>query len=171
MADNYLEKRMEEYRAGKLAPKNCVIYAQGPKRDPGDFKLTFPQMRIVVFGGRMEFVGALVKAFRGVGASVAVCHFDKKSCTPLSQAHGCRYYPFDPVEEGCIDRVIDDLAVRWGGVDVAVDLRSDGDTPDDESEGTDSEVSGIGYEAMAELILLHSHPKFGFIGRTELVDR
>ena len=41
MADNYLEKRMEEYRAGKLAPKSRVVYASGAKREPGEFALTF----------------------------------------------------------------------------------------------------------------------------------
>ena len=156
MADNYLEKRMEEYRAGKLAPKSRVVYASGAKREPGEFALTFPQMRVVVFGGVSEFVGALAKSFRSVGSSVALCHTDKKFCTPLAQAEGCRYYPFDPVGDGCTDRVIEDLASRWGGVDVVIDLR-----------GTD-ESGDIDYNSLAKLLLLHSHPKFGFVCRTEL---
>lgn len=61
MADNYLEKRMEEYRAGKLAPKSrVVVHAAGAKREPGDFTLSFPKLNAVVIGGPTELAGMLV---------------------------------------------------------------------------------------------------------------
>ena len=64
MADNYLEKRMEEYRAGKLAPKSrVVVHAAGAKREPGDFTLSFPKLNAVVIGGPTELAGMLVRIF------------------------------------------------------------------------------------------------------------
>lgn len=76
MADNYLEKRMEEYRAGKLAPKTRVIVRDNRPMKPGEgaYSLTFPPMRVVIFGGETAMVGAVARKFRGVGCQVAICH-------------------------------------------------------------------------------------------------
>lgn len=158
MADNYLEKRMEEYRAGKLAPKSrVVVHAAGAKREPGDFTLSFPKLNAVVIGGPTELAGMFVRIFRGVDASVALCHSDSKRCTPLAQASGCRYYPFDPADVSKLERVIDDVTARWGGADVVVDLR-----------GVEDEAEGDEAAALAELVMIHAHPKFGFVRRTDI---
>lgn len=122
MADNYLEKRMEEYRAGRLAPRTRVV-ARGvvARREKGEFVIAFPQMRVVVLGGSVGLAEAVAKAFRTVDCQVALCHADSRSLTPFAQRHGLRYYPFDPAVKW--ERVIDDVTARWGGVDVVVDLR------------------------------------------------
>ena len=62
MADNYLEKRMEEYRAGRLAPKTRVVVrdTRQMKREPGEYSLVFPPMRVAIIGGDVGMVGALV---------------------------------------------------------------------------------------------------------------
>ena len=160
MADNYLEKRMEEYRAGKLAPKSrVVVHAAGAKREPGEFTMAFPKMRVAVIGGPLVLTAAVADRFRGVDAAVAVCHPDSKQCTPMAQAGGWRYYPFDPSAEGKCGIVIDDVASRWGAADVVVDLRECGKL----SEMSDEEA-----RRMAALVMLHSHPDFGFVRHTEL---
>lgn len=154
MADNYLEKRMEEYRAGRLAPKTRVVVrdTRQMKRKPGEYSLIFPPMRVAIIGGDVGMVGALVRKFRGVGCQVAICHGDSKNCTRIAQTEGCRYYPFDPqVAENRL-RMIDDLTARWGGTDVVIDLR-----------GMDDWA-----EEMAGLLLLHSHPDFGFVQSVEV---
>lgn len=154
MADNYLEKRMEEYRAGRLAPKTRVVVrdTRQMKREPGEYSLVFPPMRVAIIGGDVGMVGALARKFRSVGCQVAICHGDSKNCTRIAQTEGCRYYPFDPqVAENRL-RMIDDLTVRWGGTDVVMDLR-----------GMDDWT-----EEMAGLLLLHSHPDFGFVQSVEV---
>ena len=96
-----------------------------------------------------------------------------------------RYYPFDAAEKW--ERVIDDVTARWGGVDVVVDLRECSDEvalevrSDAFSRNKPSE-SVVAVEApttddcnslrdmtedelanFAELLMLHAHPKFGFV--------
>lgn len=156
MADNYLEKRMEEYRAGRLAPKTTVKRNGTAARRPGDLILNFPQLNVVVFGGAdTELTEAVARAFRGVDGRVALCHGDSRRFTPFAQATGCRYYPFDAADSGRREWVIDDIAGRWGSVDVTVDLV-------DAGEGDDSVDAG----RLAELVVIHSHPGFGFIETT-----
>ena len=46
MADNYLEKRMEEYRAGKLTSKGGKTYV-ARQRKAGEFMLAFPPMSVL----------------------------------------------------------------------------------------------------------------------------
>ena len=122
MADNYLEKRMEEYRAGRLAPRTRVVARGGVvRREKGEFVVEFPQMRVVVLGGGIGLAEAVAKAFRTVDCQVALCHADSRSLTPFAQRHGLRYYPIDAAEKW--ERVSDDVTSRWGGVDVVVDLR------------------------------------------------
>lgn len=159
MADNYLEKRMEEYRAGKLAAKSrTMVHTAAPKHGPGDFTLEFPQLRVAVIGGPVELVEALVRAFRGVDCQVAVCHGDRKRCTQLAQATGCRYYPFDPADGAKRAAVVDDMTVRWGGADVVADLRGIDSAPDGDGDAA----------ALAELVVIHAHPRFGFVRRTDI---
>lgn len=153
MADNYLEKRMEEYRAGKLAPKRQIVHVPVSKKS-GDFCLSFDCLNVIVLGGFFALASAVVEAFRKVDCRVALCHASEKECRVLAQRSGCRYYPFDPCDEERRDYVVDDLEARWGGVDVIVDLRSVDDCPSERVDDT------------ATLMLIHSHPAFSFITST-----
>lgn len=157
MADNYLENKMDEYRSGKLTARSRTVHRVADRRNPGDFTLSFPLMRVVIFGGSIWFVEIVSKLFRQIESRVAICHTDSKQCTPLAQKHGLRYYPFDP--DCCEKRmsVIDDLDSRWGGVDVVIDLR-DFDRVEDDC-----------LTSIATVLLLHSHPSFSFINKVEMV--
>lgn len=184
MADNYLEKQMEDYRAGKLAPKTRAVHvASAPSRNPGDFVMAFPQLRVVLLGGEVRFVEVLARLFRNVECRVALCSPDSKSFTPLAQSTGCRYYPFDPAIEAKRFAVFDDLTDRWGGVDVVVDLREakeseeselseESETSEESEQSGQSEQSEIiessvsseeSIRSLATLLFLHSHPQFGCI--------
>lgn len=190
MADNYLEKQMEDYRAGKLAPKTRAVHVtSAPLRNPGDFVMAFPQLRVVLLGGDVRLVEVLARMFRDVECRVALCSPDSKSFTPLAQSTGCRYYPFDPAIEAKRLAVIYDLTDRWGGVDVVVDLREAEGSEESEfseflekskqsetseeselseqlkqSESTESSVSSDeSIRSLATLLFLHSHPQFGCI--------
>lgn len=157
MADNYLENRMEEYRAGRLAPKARIVRSS-KSPDKNELRLKYPPLNVAVFGGAFPFVEEIVKGFRSVDCSVAVCHADSKCCSLLAQKSGCRYYPFDPTNQEEAERVIDDIVGHWGAVDVVIDLRA-----------VSIESPSDGIEDMAMLLLVHSHPRFAFVGMTEIV--
>lgn len=157
MADNYLEKRMEEYRAGKLAPKvRRVVHTSSAPVD-GALILNFPMLNVVIIGGGIALLSETVRRFRSVGARVAICHSDNRLCTPLAQSCSCRYYPFDENDASRREAVLADVEERWGGVDVAVDLR----------ECQDEEVAREMAENMAMLTVIHSHPRLAIEGSYE----
>ncbi len=157
MADNYLENRMEEYRARRLAPKARIVRSS-KSPDKNELRLKYPPLNVAVFGGAFPFVEEVVRCFRSVDCSVAVCHTDSKRCSVLAQKSGCRYYPFNPANQDEVEGVIDDIVEHWGAVDVVIDLRA-----------VSIESPSEGIEDMSMLLLAHSHPRFAFVSLTEIV--
>ncbi len=157
MADNYLEKRMEEYRAGRLANKSKVVVKSVAKGRPGDVVVNFPSLRVLLLGGPVGLISRISGMFRMAGSKVAFCHGDRKKCTPVAQANGSRYYPYDMADFSKVDLIIDDLSDRWNGFDVVIDLR---DVVDD--------VKNEYVDPLSMLLVLHSHPMFGFVAHTDV---
>ncbi|MCM1137345.1 MAG: SDR family oxidoreductase [Duncaniella sp.] len=124
MADNYLERKMEDYRSGKLALKansrhrgSTLIPATGY-----DVELIGAQ-RVLVVGDCKAGVGLeMLKMYRSYGCKVAFCDTDSKQGAIVGQKHGCRFYPVDVAQPGNLDRVKSDLNKQWGGLDVTIVL-------------------------------------------------
>ena len=51
MADNYLERRMEDLRSGRLTADTARMRAKAPARNPHRLSVVFPEMRILVADG------------------------------------------------------------------------------------------------------------------------
>lgn len=156
MADNYLEKRMEEYRAGKLAPK-ITRTAAAPQRKPGEVTVAFPQMNALVLCGDAALTERVCGTFRKAGMWVAFCMADRREGARIAQTTGSRFYPYTLDDVAKLESAMDDLAGRWGGVDVIVDLR-----------GVSAADFGNSAADIATLLLLHSHPAFSFVASTEV---
>lgn len=156
MADNYLEKRMEEYRAGKLAPKSTRT-AAAPQRKPGEVTVAFPHMNALVLCGDAALTQTVCGAFRKADMRVAFCMADNREGTRIAQTTGSRFYPYAVDDVVKLGSAIADLADRWGGVDVIADLR-----------GLTAADFGDSAADMAMLLLLHSHPAFSFVASTEV---
>lgn len=109
MADNYLEKRMADYRAGLLCPGR-KRYGKAESRS------------VLIYGPDVESVASLAAAFRSEGWRVAFCCSDRVGGSRLAQANGCRFYPFDPADASVRDRVAADITARWGKPVSVVDL-------------------------------------------------
>ena len=62
MADNYLERRMEEYRQGQLNKPSIRRTPSGSK--PGTISIKFPPRRVFVTGGASGIGREIVKTFR-----------------------------------------------------------------------------------------------------------
>lgn len=157
MADNYLEKRMEEYRAGKLAPKSSRTVAAVARHRPGDVVLAFPQMSALVLCEDAALVDLVAKSFRKAGFQLAFCMSDSREGTRIAQSAGCRFYPYAASDAEKVGRAVDDLVSRWGRVDVVLDLR-------------DVECGGFGEVVgnVVSLLLFHSHPDFSLVASTEV---
>lgn len=88
MADNYLEKKMEELHNRK---SGCAPTRVSPA---SRHLLTFPfkPLRVLVIARSRRSISQYTKPFQNVGCRVAVVSTIDAADTDLPQDHGCRYY-------------------------------------------------------------------------------
>lgn len=107
MADNYLEKRMEDYRNGKLG-----VYKK-KKTDKGP-------VIFIAIKNNDKLIEETVKNYRQKQYRVAFCHIDRKTGAALAQQCGARFYPVDSIESELIDKCRKDIISHWGGINEEV---------------------------------------------------
>ncbi len=123
MADNYLERKMEEH--GRPAPRRCNADAR--------LATTFGcealcHLRVFVASEDYEAVDAAVRVFRAAGCRTAFTAVGdaRRRGTTLAQMCGARCYPCLRGDASAYMRAVADLRYHWGGVDVVVaDSRAD----------------------------------------------
>lgn len=102
MADNYLERKMEEYRHSVSSRKSMHRPVYGVR--PGTVVLPYPAKNIVVIGSVTDVaVKTLIQTFRRADCRVAFCDNHVSEGNRLSQMTGSRFYPcsVDVVAEFC----------------------------------------------------------------------
>lgn len=118
MADNYLERKMEEYRSGKSQQRVVKRTPSGAK--PGTINVKFPSRRVFVTGGAKGIGRAIVEAFRNADCRVAFCDNDSKVGTATAQATGAQFYPIDVTDANALDACVERVIKAWGDIDVIV---------------------------------------------------
>lgn len=116
MADNYLEKRMDDYRSGKLSTSSrrpAAITSRSAKS-------ALSQLRVMVTGGASGIGLSIVEAFRAEGCRVASLDIDRVNGTHAAQANGSRFYCLDVADSAAITSAMEDIFARWGDLDVIV---------------------------------------------------
>ena len=94
MADNYLEKRMEDYRRGTHPTAHRTA---GPRA--GRLSMPYPHQYVLVAGADTEAGTAAVEAFVAAGCTVAFTTAGTDSDgRRLAQRLGARYYPGTPAD-------------------------------------------------------------------------
>ena len=94
MADNYLEKRMDDLRRGnrpgayrpKLTPSGVVT---------GKLQVAFPPRRVLVTGGASGIGRAIVEAYCTAGCRVAFVDTDMEAGRSTASATGSRFIPLE----------------------------------------------------------------------------
>jgi NAD(P)-dependent dehydrogenase (short-subunit alcohol dehydrogenase family) len=117
MADNYLEKKMEEHRQGTVA-KRHKLSPSGQR--PGELTIKFPSRRVFVTGGASGIGHAIVKAFCDSGCKVAFCDIDRARGTKTAQETGSQFHPVDVRNAEALDAALLRVIDAWGGIDVIV---------------------------------------------------
>lgn len=107
MADNYLERRMEDYRSGRGGSRRL----HAPSRS-GRLSLPYPHQYVLVLGGDTPAGRAVLEAFSHSGATVAFTA--SADGAALAQRTGARYYPMTAAEAAA------DMAARGEGPDVVI---------------------------------------------------
>lgn len=118
MADNYLERKMEDYRSGKSATTKAQRASSTPK--PGTINVKFPPRRVFVTGGASGIGRAIVEAFRKANCRVAFCDIDAKAGAATAQATGAQFHPVDVRDVDALEACLERLLNAWGDIDVIV---------------------------------------------------
>lgn len=118
MADNYLEKKMEEYLCGKNKTTTAKRYSSIPK--PGTINIKFPSRRVFVTGGASGIGRAIVETFRKSNCKVAFCDIDSKAGALTAQATGAQFHPVDVTDAAALQSCMQHIFTAWGDIDIIV---------------------------------------------------
>lgn len=118
MADNYLERKMEEHRAGGTAPRRRTSPVAG--RRQGELTVKFPQRRVLVTGGAKGIGSAVVEAFRKADCTVDFIDIDRKEGQLTAQRTGARFIPADVADPVQLNKALDLVLETRGDIDVVV---------------------------------------------------
>ena len=124
MADNYLEKRMEELRNGKISGE-LHKYSTPVRRSGLNF--SFPSKRICIISEN-RYMTETAKMFVKAGSKVALMHTDTVSGQEMAQKDGIKYYPLPHQEisesQSSIDQTIrsdfHNLLRCWRDIDILI---------------------------------------------------
>ncbi len=109
MADNYLERKMEDYRRG-VAPRQHGSAAHGLN----------PWRVLVTFGGN-ETGRQLVTRLCGAGCKVAFCDTELRRGRALSQSTGSQFHPVNICDAEALERAARYASEHWSGLDAIID--------------------------------------------------
>lgn len=149
MADNYLERRMDDYRSGRLAPRKSSSRTSLPA---DALVMSYPPMKVLLWAPEgSEWLEPMVKALRSVGLKVAFCAPSSAQNTALGQRLGARFYPSSLARQA----VSDDIDQHWGGVDLTLSF-------DGKSIGGEviefMPIAGSDPEALCRAVAFMLHP-------------
>ena len=125
MADNYLEKKMEELHNRKVG---CAPTRVSPA---SRHLLTFPfkPLRVLIISRDRHALNQYVKPFQNAGCRVAVISTIDAAETDLPHDHGCRYYAIGNDEQASAafsndeqTAAFSNLIASWRDIDVVVML-------------------------------------------------
>ncbi|MDE6438946.1 MAG: hypothetical protein K2L62_04755 [Muribaculaceae bacterium] len=114
MADNFLEKQMEDFRAGRLGKPAVRRRISSGQASP------LGQARILVVCRSLEFAQASLEVLCPAAAKVAAVIPASASASALTQRLGARYYPTPDGKESDIMDVMRDILHNWHTLDLIV---------------------------------------------------
>lgn len=111
MADNYLERRMEDYRNGKLSTmRMSSVTVKRPSM----------QLRVFIIGGDTQLGIEYVNNLRKCNWKVAFTDSDLKSGRTLAQASGAQHHPISVDKVEAITASIRKVMDLWGAIDIVI---------------------------------------------------
>lgn len=109
MADNYLEKQMADYRAGRL---NKPVPSVSVKSH-----------RVFIVTADLAEAEGLVRQYRSEGCRTAFTCTDAKAGAALAQATGSQLHHVADLTDQALEHSLRYINRRWGGLDLLLDLR------------------------------------------------
>lgn len=118
MADNYLEKKMEDLRSGRLsAPPKGSSQRQTTRPAPAG---RLAGLRAVVTGGANGIGRQIVAQFRRDGASVDFIDIDSREGNAAAQLLGARFHHVDIADTETFESCLKSIIALRGDIDIFV---------------------------------------------------
>ncbi len=119
MADNYLEKKMEEHRQSQ---RRVSPYRSPSGNKPNTAIMPCALRGAFIIGGESlsEALKACAAALRSTSCRTAFCCTDRKSGNTMSQSLGLQYYPVDNCDDETVNSTIKKAQEAFGAIDVVV---------------------------------------------------
>lgn len=122
MADNYLERRMDDYRAGKLsAPRRKTATSSAATSATPALEGS----RVMIRCGSTSAsprAAALTSLLAAAGCRVAFTDTDSHGGTLLARSTGAQCHPIDMADEVALARSVALIERRWGGIDISIEI-------------------------------------------------
>lgn len=123
MADNYLERRMDDYRSGRLnKPVRTAKHnksASAAEVQPLTGQRVFIKVPSASASPRAI---AMITLLRSAGCRVAFTDSDITAGNRLAQSTGAQCHPVDIADEVAVARSEAALKSHWGDIDITVDF-------------------------------------------------
>ena len=119
MADNYLEKKFEEYaakKAGKPVPRRVAPTSNRP----GVVNVKFPRRRVLVTGGASGIGRAIVKQLCEAGCQVAFCDINANAGQATAEALGAQFHHTDVRDARQLEQCMEHIFHKWGDIDIII---------------------------------------------------
>lgn len=114
MADNYLERKMEDYRKG--SPRHYTPKLTPAGRKPGMLCIPVEPRPVLIAAPDSRLLEELTRLLAEAGCRVAVMCRQPAQGTALARQYGALYHPGDPEAAGDLAAACNTLQQRWGGV-------------------------------------------------------
>lgn len=121
MADNYLEKKMEDLRSGRLTQMSRAAARRGA------WSLNYPCRRVLVTDGACAIGRAVIDEFCRAACKVAFCDTDEERGRATAYATGARFIHGDMRDAAVVAAAVADLGRAWRDIDVVVNTAADDD--------------------------------------------
>lgn len=109
MADNFLERQMEDYRSGKLTSKKT-------RSKKGNLH----GKKVLIVGGLSEKSMSVIQYLTDNGCKVAFTYPDLTEGNKFQQKCGARFYNINPKENSQLNSMLKNLLHAWGKIDMII---------------------------------------------------
>lgn len=120
MADNYLERRMEDMRSGRLQNHKPSNRPESAPMKKGYLHIPFPPRRVLVTGGAHGIGLAIARTFLKADCKVAVFDRDKEAGERLAAGEGVRFYHVDVSDFDAVRSAFNNLIKTWLDIDIII---------------------------------------------------
>lgn len=118
MADNYLERKMEDLKSGKLSKEYTVRDSPNSARSTNSIRFLFPPKRILILTSGFDEL--LIKELLKTRSKIAVVSDDDKKGADLVKCFGIRFIKGKHQEEKDLNSAFVHLFKAWRDVDVVI---------------------------------------------------